>query len=100
MMGVVGWASRANKPSNDQPISIPPAGAVAQLGERLGRIEEVVSSSLICSTIWPVQFRRSNAEAHGSVPWASLFLFDSGVGFYRGERGDWEREGKEKKRRA
>ena len=25
-------------------------GAVAQLGERLGRIEEVVSSSLICST--------------------------------------------------
>jgi DNA mismatch repair protein MutS len=27
-------------------------GAVAQLGERLGRIEEVVSSNLICST-WP-----------------------------------------------
>ena len=28
-------------------------GAVAQLGERLGRIEEVVSSNLICSTSPP-----------------------------------------------
>ena len=31
----------------------PSLGAVAQLGERLGRIEEVVSSSLICSTGTP-----------------------------------------------
>ena len=35
------------------PDSTARIGAVAQLGERLGRIEEVVSSSLICSTSPP-----------------------------------------------